>query len=355
MPTLYQLYATNKINSDNINSNNGEAFHDIVIQPDTTVQTSEVMAMFQNREEKLVRFSQSIIDLTSDLLGLIENGDALDQSLLSNFKEKFNFFRNALPVLPSQNENNNNDKNSPKNTPLTNLVVENNDNYSSVAHTSGTFQTRNKIHPDSHTKSTLPKKSPSQSVSKMKRRRRSLKEVDIHTLKFEEIVSDLFSKVHEVENFLIESLEPEPRVPVSGTVDPILEPKLETKMKYAISSAMTGSSLACTLAHMIVRPDKDDQPIMSRESAVNVLVQYDILGVVKRSRRRASIERMEPDTTDWALLMKTSMRNEGVVGFIDSVRCYIQKQSTNKNMTASSSCITAAVGQMGTMGMGKKK
>ena len=284
----------------------------------TTGVPSDVVAIFKNREEKLVRFSQAIIDITSDLLGAIENGDALDHSFLTSFKEKFDFFRGALPVIESDKKDIRT-KTLPPPLDITKREDDHN-NGCTIPISLSTCKIRliNK-----HAK-----KSPVHSAHRVKRKKR-IKEIDIHALKLEEIVADLFSKVHEVENFLIESFEPErvPLVPVGDVLDPILVPKLETKLKYAVTSAMTGSSLACTLAHMIVRPDKEDQSVISREDAVNVLVKCDILGMVKRNRRRASIERMEPDTTNWKKLMKTSMRNEGVVGFIDALKCYIPLQA----------------------------
>ena len=334
IPALYTMYADSGINSDNrdsdgrsivrqlndtpsghgheslignVNSTGLACGHDIEGLP------SDVIAIFKNREEKLVRFSQAIIDITSDLLGAIENGDTLDHSFLTNFKEKFDFFRGALPVI----EPHENDVKTRTLPPPLDMTKREDDHGSTIPINSSSCKIRlmNK-----HTKTPL------HSAHKTKRKKR-IKEVDIHSLKFEEIVADLYSKVHEVENFLIESSEPELQIPVVDVLDPILVPKVETKLKYAVSAAMTGSSLACTLAHMIVRPDKEDQSLISREDAVNVLVKCDILGMVKRNRRRASLERMEPDTSNWKKLMKTSMRNEGVVGFIDALKCYIPVQT----------------------------
>ena len=332
VPALYTMYADWSINCKNCDNggrgieskvNDTASGQDCLIgNVDRTGLTSghdgegppsDVIAVFKNREEKLVRFSQAIIDITSDLLGAIENGDALDHSFLTNFKEKFDFFRGALPVIKPQE----NDVKTRTIPPPLNMTKREDDHCSTIPINSSSCKIRllNKQ-----------TKTPLHSAHRSKRKKR-IKEVDIHSLKFEEIVADLYSKVHEVENFLIESSEPELQIPVVDVLDPILVPKVETKLKYAVSAAMTGSSLACTLAHMIVRPDKEDQSLISREDAVNVLVKCDILGMVKRNRRRASIERMEPDTSNWKKLMKTSMRNEGVVGFIDALKCYIPVQT----------------------------
>ena len=48
--------------------------------------SSMTTAVYKEREEKLVRFSQAIVDITSDLLRVIEAGDPLDNEFLSNFK-----------------------------------------------------------------------------------------------------------------------------------------------------------------------------------------------------------------------------------------------------------------------------
>ena len=354
MPALYKVYANSLSHGNNGHGlhggsgsntgNNGNSEYDLGGSIDQKLPP-DVLAMFKNREEKLVRFSRAIIDITSDLLSAIESGVNLDQSFLTNFKGKFDFFRGALPAINAP-------ENLYKSNPPPPLMIEEGKEDKNVSNGSG----KNGRHSAERRHSNV------QSAQRVKRKKR-LREVDIHALNFEEIVSDLFSKVHEVENFLIESLElsrpkalKSPKSPGMGLNSPgkedsswgvggggsVDEVKHAAMTKYAVSSAMAGSSLACTLAHMIVRPDKEDQPQGVRESAVNVLIQCDILGVVKRSRRRASIERMEPDTSNWAQLIITSMRNEGVVGFIDSLRSYIPVQQASVAAAAAAAATAAA-------------
>jgi small neutral amino acid transporter SnatA (MarC family) len=317
MPVLYQLYVKNPENTQGTSA--------------ASAITSEVVEVFKAREEKLVRFSQAIIDITSDLLGAIESGDALDHSFMTHFKGKFDFFRGALTVT---HESSPQYKASSPTAPLLTEKDREVDKASLVA--SAAVSSRRLRHAG--------RKSPSHGTGRTKRRKR-LKEIDVHSLKFGEIVSDLYSKVHEVENFLIQSSESLDKK--KGTIDlSYLDQSSDqsTKMKSAVASAMSASSLACTLAHIIVRPDKEDHTVQSRDAVVGVIVQNDILGIVKRSRRRASIERMEPETTDWPQLIATSMRNEGVVGFIHALRNFLPVQSKvlrNLALSLSQTPITA--------------
>jgi small neutral amino acid transporter SnatA (MarC family) len=304
MPVLYQLYVRNP---ENIRATSA-----------ASAVTSEVVEVFKAREEKLVRFSQAIIDITSDLLGAIESGDALDHSFMTHFKGKFDFFRGALTVTHEADPQYK--TNSPPAPAPSSLLIEKDkevDKVSLVA--SAAVSSRRHRHPG--------RKSPSHGTGRTKRRKR-LKEIDVHSLKFGEIVSDLYSKVHEVENFLIQSSEGfDKKKGIFDATSFDQSSDQSTMMKSAVASAMSASSLACTLAHIIVRPDKEDHTLQSRDAVVGVIVQNDILGIVKRSRRRASIERMEPETTDWPQLIATSMRNEGVVGFIHALRNFLPVQS----------------------------
>jgi hypothetical protein len=285
--------------------------------------------VFKEREEKLIRFSQSIIDITSDLLGAFESGDTLDQSFMTKFKSKFDFFRGALPVV---NETQPRYKSS---APPPLLIQKSKDDDKDKTSTPTAAPMTSRRH-----RSTA-KKSPSHSGTKSKKRKK-MREIDVHSLKFDDIVSDLYSKVHVVENLLIESLEKCDEKQVCLMQDAGVELEHEKKVAYAVTSAMSASSLSCTLAHLIVRRDKDNQSAKKRESVANVLVRHDILGIVKRNRRRASIERMEPDTSDLVQLIATSMRNEGVVGFIESLRNilphtehFILQKSSPKHASAS--------------------
>ena len=296
-PILYEIYITSSAcgSDENLTSS--------AIKP-------EVVEVFKEREEKLIRFSQSIIDITSDLLGAFESGDTLDQSFMTKFKSKFDFFRGALPVV---NETQPRYKASAP--PPLSIQKEKDDEKTA---------TSSAIPLTSRRQRSTMKKSPSHGGVKSKKRRK-MREVDVHSLKFDDIVSDLYSKVHVVENLLIESLTKcEVEVTSDGLLsDASIELERDKKIASAVQSAMSASSLSCTLAHLIVRRDKENQSVRKRESVANVLVRHDILGIVKRSRRRASIERMEPDTSDWVQLIATSMRNEGVVGFIESLRNFL--------------------------------
>ena len=293
-PVLYEIYITSSScgGDDNVTPS--------AIKP-------EVVEVFKEREEKLIRFSQSIIDITSDLLGAFESGDTLDQSFMTKFKSKFDFFRGALPVV---NETQPRYKSS---APPPLLIQKSKDDDKDKTSTPSAAALTSRRH-----RSTA-KKSPSHSGTKSKKRKK-MREIDVHSLKFDDIVSDLYSKVHVVENLLIESLEKCDEKQLCLMQDAAVELEHEKKVAYAVTSAMSASSLSCTLAHLIVRRDKDNQSAKKRESVANVLVRHDILGIVKRNRRRASIERMEPDTSDLVQLIATSMRNEGVVGFIESLR-----------------------------------
>ena len=315
-PVLYEIYITSSAcgSDENLISS--------AIKP-------EVVEVFKEREEKLIRFSQSIIDITSDLLGAFESGDTLDQSFMTKFKSKFDFFRGALPVV---NETQPRYKASAP--PPLSIQKEKDDDKTA---------TSSAIPLTSRRQRSTVKKSPSHGGVKSKKRRK-MREVDVHSLKFDDIVSDLYSKVHVVENLLIESLTKfEDTVTSDGLLqDASMELERDKKIACAVQSAMSASSLSCTLAHLIVRRDKENQSVRKRESVANVLVRHDILGIVKRSRRRASIERMEPDTSDWVQLIATSMRNEGVVGFIESLRnflphseSFIQVKSTSIHTKAS--------------------
>ena len=316
-PVLYEIYITSSAcgSDENLTSS--------AIKP-------EVVEVFKEREEKLIRFSQSIIDITSDLLGAFESGDTLDQSFMTKFKSKFDFFRGALPVV---NETQPRYKASAP-PPLSILQKEKTE-YDDKTATSSAIPLTSR-----RQRSTV-KKSPSHGGAKSKKRRK-MREIDVHSLKFDDIVSDLYSKVHVVENLLIESLG-KCEVTSDGLLqDASIELEHDKKIACAVQSAMSASSLSCTLAHLIVRRDKENQSVRKRESVANVLVRHDILGIVKRSRRRASIERMEPDTSDWVQLIATSMRNEGVVGFIESLRnflphseSFIQLKSTSIHTKAS--------------------
>ena len=290
--------------------------------------------MFKEREEKLIRFSQSIIDITSDLLGAFESGDALDQSFMTKFKSKFDFFRGALPVV---NETQPRYKSSAPPPLLIQKSKEDDKDKASTPTAAAPVTSRRH-------RSTA-KKSPSHSGTKSKKRKK-MREIDVHSLKFDDIVSDLYSKVHVVENYLIESLGKCDEKQVILMQDAAVELEHEKKVAYAVTSAMSASSLSCTLAHLIVRRDKDNQSAKKRESVANLLVRHDILGIVKRNRRRASIERMEPDTSDLVQLIATSMRNEGVVGFIESLHSilphsehFIQQISSPSPKHASASVI----------------
>ena len=316
-PVLYEIYITSSACGSDEN-----------LTPSSAIKP-EVVEVFKEREEKLIRFSQSIIDITSDLLGAFESGDTLDQSFMTKFKSKFDFFRGALPVV---NETQPRYKASAP-PPLS--IQKEKTEYDDKTATSSAIPLTSRRH-----RSTV-KKSPSHGGVKSKKRRK-MREIDVHSLKFDDIVSDLYSKVHVVENLLIESLV-KCEVTTDGLLqDASIELEHDKKIACAVQSAMSASSLSCTLAHLIVRRDKESQSVRKRESVANVLVRHDILGVVKRSRRRASIERMEPDTSDWVQLIATSMRNEGVVGFIESLRnflphseSFIQLKSTSMHTKAS--------------------
>ena len=85
-------------------------------------------------------------------------------------------------------------------------------------------------------------------------------------MKFDDIVADLHSKIHEVENFLVETVTvtlPLDTAPVSddGSIRSV-EPDKAVKLRYALTSSMQASLLACNLAHLIVRPDRDIQVII---------------------------------------------------------------------------------------------
>jgi hypothetical protein len=315
-PVLYEIYITSSScgGDDNVTPS--------AIKP-------EVVEVFKEREEKLIRFSQSIIDITSDLLGAFESGDTLDQSFMTKFKSKFDFFRGALPVV---NETQPRYKSSAPPPLLIQKSKEDDKDKTSTPTAAALTSRRHR---------STAKKSPIHSGTKTKKRKK-MREIDVHSLKFDDIVSDLYSKVHVVENLLIDSLEKCDEKQVCLMQDAGLELENEKKVAYAVTSAMSASSLSCTLAHLIVRRDKDNQSAKKRESVANVLVRHDILGIVKRNRRRASIERMEPDTSDLVQLIATSMRNEGVVGFIESLRNilphsehFILQKSSPKHASAS--------------------
>ena len=303
LPDLYNMYAQS---SSSVHTTAPISSSDSKCVATTS---QEVVEIFKDREDKLVRFSQAIIDITSDLLSAIEIGDELDQTFLTTFKRKFDFFREALPVLHQAQPHY-----KSRTPPSITIGKDRDEGRSSSAATVLATSRRHR-----HTARST--------TSAVKKRRKKVREIDVHSLKFEEIVSDLYSKVHEVENFLIESTEDVSVVTPTTPHDSILEPSQATKLKYAVTAAMSASSLACTLAHIIVRPDKEDHTEQSRDSVVAVLVRNDILGIIKRCKRRASIERMEPDTSDWAHLIATSMRNEGVVGFIEALRSFLPVKS----------------------------
>ena len=321
LPDLYDMYA--KYSEKGSGKSSGSVGINVPTSSDAknAATSQEVVEIFKDREDKLVRFSQAIIDITSDLLGAIEIGDALDQTFLTTFKRKFDFFREALPVLHEAQPHY-----KSRTPPSLSVKARERDRDRdrdrdreegrSASAATALATSRRHRHAARSTPGELKNK-----------RRKKVREIDVHSLKFEEIVSDLYSKVHEVENFLIECTEDVNIVTPHTTHDSILEPSQATKMKYAITAAMSASSLACTLAHIIVRPDKEDHTEQSRDSVVAVLVRNDILGIVKRCKRRASIERMEPDTSNWAQLIATSMRNEGVVGFIEALRCFLPVKS----------------------------
>ena len=88
------------------------------------------------------------------------------------------------------------------------------------------------------------------------------REIDASALKYDDIVADLHSKIHDVENFLVETVTPPVdavSVPDDDGATRSAEPDKAVKLRYALTSAMQASLLACNLAHLIVRPDRDIQ------------------------------------------------------------------------------------------------
>ena len=74
-------------------------------------------------------------------------------------------------------------------------------------------------------------------------------------------MADLHSKVHDVENYLVETVTPQLDTAPAQEDDTnrSAEPDKAVKLRYALTSAMQASLLACNLAHLIVRPDRDIQ------------------------------------------------------------------------------------------------
>jgi hypothetical protein len=196
MPVLYNLFFDSISNGEHSSPNTG--------RKSFTKQPSVVVSVLKNREEKLVRFSQAIIDITSDLVGAVEKGDVLDPVFLANFKEKFDFFRDALPVV----------------VPVENLLslgasfsaVKDGPDGDDISNSSrsrvSTGGSVNSKRPKkrSHSKSKPLKDEERQESIQFKNELEKRESVDLSLLNFDEIVLDLHSKVHEVENFLIESL-----------------------------------------------------------------------------------------------------------------------------------------------------
>ena len=57
---------------------------------------TELKAVFRRRERKLLRFSRSILALSSDLLCALEDGKKVEKSFLKSFRQKFDSFEGML-------------------------------------------------------------------------------------------------------------------------------------------------------------------------------------------------------------------------------------------------------------------
>jgi uncharacterized protein YjaG (DUF416 family) len=79
--------------------------------------------------------------------------------------------------------------------------------------------------------------------------------IDISKFNYTQMSLDLHSKIHEVENFLIEFIDlKNKKVSVSTEKEGMeVEPNVRAKSKYAVSSAMEACYLASNLSHMILR------------------------------------------------------------------------------------------------------
>jgi len=267
--------------------------------------TFTALLAYKEREEKLVRFSQAIIDITSDLLRAIEAGGPLDSEFMANFKEKFDYFRNALPG----------------GEPLS-----------------------------ASTKKQSPKVRLSDDVDAgpPPPRAKDKEVVDAAALRYDDIAADLHSKVHEVENYLAEAVNPANAFhvgPDSRDSDAPVRLDPAVKAKYAVTSATQASLLACHLARLVVRPDKDLQPKAARDAAVSGLVLCDILGIVGPSRTAPSSladtvadadATGSPDTAaldgsgtgtgagTGLVVLGSRLRNEGVLGYVEALRSYLR-------------------------------
>jgi hypothetical protein len=146
-----------------------------------TKNSNDVVLIYKNREEKLVRFSQAIIDITSELLGAIETNETVDPVFMTKFHQKFDFFRGALPIVGK--------------------VVNDEDNASDESSLSLPNSKENSFN---HKKEKNPKKKISNFKAKKLKKIEKILFIDITKFNYTQICLDLHSKIHEVENFLIE-------------------------------------------------------------------------------------------------------------------------------------------------------
>ena len=268
-----------------------------------STSTSTALLAYKEREEKLVRFSQAIIDITSDLLRAIEAGGPLDSEFMANFKEKFDYFRNALPGGEPLSAS------TKKQSPKVRLSGDDVD------------------------------------AGRPPARVKDKEVVDASALRYDDIAADLHSKVHEVENYLAEAVNPTNAAPGADDGDAPVRLDPAVKAKYAVTSATQASLLACHLARLVVRPDKDLQPKAARDAAVSGLVLCDILGIVGPSRTapssladtvadadvagspdKAALDGSGTGTGSGTglVVLGSRLRNEGVLGYVEALRSYLR-------------------------------
>ena len=108
LPYLCQLYVSKYTNN---NSGNGLS-NDII----ASQREEDLKDTFKKREKKLMQFSRSMFDLSRELIDTLDAGTIVDQSFITNFKNKFSAFQEVFaPDLLSSPRQSGNDTTSPRN------------------------------------------------------------------------------------------------------------------------------------------------------------------------------------------------------------------------------------------------
>ncbi len=224
---------------------------------------TELKAVFRRRERKLLRFSRSILTLSSDLLTALESGKTVEKSFLKSFRQKFDSFETVLqPDATFDDDMRELDgaaKDSPHGSPHQPTAGSPARFKNSPARTSP-FREQQTDSDGRHSGEEKEHMSVSALANKVRQR------YDGKVLEYDTISKDLVFVLHQVGDEVQGLLT---RGNALGSADAVV----------ICQTAMQGAVLLQGLCQSILRQDREFQPDAERNSAVLALSHTDVLGL----------------------------------------------------------------------------